>query len=256
MMLPRYARGALVRSCRQCQRWLLAAIILLSSSMQVVFVAFVDELRDFRVLSRCCRSRGKADPAAGVALSVDATVARSHQIMPQLSSGSRHTIFSRPDLPLSVTALRLGSGNKRRCEDVRLVFANCCVWQSDQCRDAPDQIEIAIEATSLSPQGAWLCRSNRLGRRPACICCLESSMLRPDHSPSQRNRRERFWLQLWHLRKTRTLRVAYAPRRCIAMFIAVCRGRIGRSAFGLSADPRWVPRGYHLRRGSIAVRGR
>lgn len=149
----------------------------------------------------------EAEPAAGIALSVDAALAFAADNAATQFRQQAYDILA-ADLPLSVTVSRLGSGSEA---DERFAFlCELLLAASNHAGATPGRIEIALEAASLSPQGAWLCRSNRLGDGPLYLL-PESSMLRPDQSPAQRNRHERFWLQLWHLRKTRTLRVAYAP---------------------------------------------
>jgi len=147
------------------------------------------------------------DPAAGTALSADATLVFASDNAAAQFRQQAYDILA-ADLPLSVTALRLGSGNK--ASETFTFLCELLRSASDQAGKAPRHIEIAIEAKSLSPQAAWLGRANQLGDGPLYLL-PESLMLRPDQSPVQRNRYERFWLQLWHLRKTRTLRVAYAP---------------------------------------------
>jgi hypothetical protein len=166
----------------------------------------------------------EADPAAGVALSVDAALAlASDNAASQLKQQAFDILAA--GLPLSVTVFHLGSGNEAGetlaglCELLRAA--------ADSAGVMPGSIEIVIEATSLSPQGAWLCRSNHLGDGPLYLL-PESSMLRPDQSPSQRNRHERFWLQLWHLRMTRTLRVAYA-----SVVVSPCPLLSAEAAYGV-----------------------
>lgn len=182
----------------------------------------------------------EADPAAGIALSVDATLAfASDNAATQFRQQAYDIIVA--DLPLSVTVFRLGSGNEA---GERLAFL-CELLRaaSDHAGAMADHIEIAIEATSLSPQGAWLCRNNRLGDGPLYLL-PEGSMLRPDQSSAQRNRHERFWLQLWHLRNTRTLRVAYAPvvvSPCPLLSAEAAHGVIPSVGLQAPLGSAWIP---------------
>ncbi len=181
-----------------------------------------------------------SDPAAGTALSVDATLVFASDNAATQFRQQAYDILA-ADLPLSVTALRLGSGNK--ASETFIILCKLLRAASDQAGTVPGHIEIAIDATSLSPQAAWLCRTNHLGDGPLYLL-PESSMLRPDHSPVQRNRHERFWLQLWHLRKTRTLRVAYAPvvvSQCSLLSAEAAHGVLPSVCLQAPLGSAWLP---------------
>ena len=102
----------------------------------------------------------EGDRSSGVALSVDAaTTFESDNAILQFTQQAYDILAA--GLPLSVTVSRLGSHQEARAK-----FASLC----DSLRDAmeraaakPDQIETVVEATSLTPQGAWLSRNDRLG---------------------------------------------------------------------------------------------
>jgi len=180
------------------------------------------------------------DPAPGTALSVDATLA--------FASDSAATQFRQQvydilasDLRLSVTAFRLGSGN--RASETFAFLCGLLRAVAVQTGTLPGDVEIAIDATSLSPQAAWLCRTSHLGDGPLYLL-PESSMLRPGNSSVQRNRHERFWLQLWHLRNTGTLRVAYAPvvvSQCSLLSAESAHGVLPSMCLQAPLGSAWLP---------------
>jgi hypothetical protein len=155
--------------------------------------------------------------ASGVAMSVDATT------IPTAGNAADQFVQQAYDilaagLPLSVTALRMGTGQEAAmrfgtlCDLLRLAM--------DRAAAGPAQIEIVCEAGSLAPQQAWLCRSSRLGDGPLYLL--------PGDSLFQHNRHECFWPQLWNLRITKTVRFACAP-----VVVSPCRLLSAETASGI-----------------------
>ena len=142
----------------------------------------------------------EGDLASGVALSIDAAATFAADNAALQFTQQAYDILA-TGLPLSVTALRLGSGGEAAttfgclCDSLRLAAGRA---QADAGR-----IEIVFEAGTLTPEQAWLCRQRRLGDGPLYLL--------PDDSYSQRNCHERCWSQLWHLRMTGAVRIACAP---------------------------------------------
>jgi len=179
-------------------------------------------------------------PASGIALSADATAVFSSDSAASHFRQQAYDVLA-AGLPLSVSVFRLGPGKQagetfgRLCELLRAATEAAAARSAD--------IEMAIEAGSLTPQAAWSCRSNHLGDGPVYLF-PERSMLQPDASPAQRNRHERFWLQLWHLRATRTLRVAYAPfvvSQCPLLSAEAAQGIVPCIGLQGPLGSAWVP---------------
>ncbi len=106
----------------------------------------------------------------------------------------------------------------------------------DRAAAKPGDIEIVLEATSLTPQGAWLNRRNRLGDGPLYLLPGDPALLH--------NRHEQFWLQLWHLRRTTTMRIAYAPvvvSPCRLLSAEVAPGVLPGIGLQIPPGSAWLP---------------
>ena len=176
--------------------------------------------------------------AAGVSLSVNATAAcESAAAAAQLREQAFAVLAS--GLPLSVSISQHGAGASD-------AFLSVCALLRAAAQDAgamPAAVEISIAAESLSPQAAWLARCRHLNEGPLYILPNEP-MMRPDETPLQRGCHERFWLQLWHLRKTGLVRVACAPfvsSRCALLSAERAQGVTPSAAIQSSIGSAWLP---------------
>jgi len=176
--------------------------------------------------------------ASGVSLSVDAAAIReSASAAAQLRDQAFDILAS--GLPLSVSMSRLGP-------EAGDVFSAMCELLRITAVDAgapPASVEITIEAEPLSPQAAWLTRCRHLNKGPLYVL-PDCSVMRPDHTLLQRDRHERFWLQLWHLRMTGMLRVACAPfisTQCPLLSLELAQCVIPSVAIQASVGSAWVP---------------
>jgi len=74
----------------------------------------------------------------------------------------------------------------------------------------PGSVELLIEASSIPPQTAWLSRCELLGEGPLHVLASRS-LMRPDDAEIEKRDHNRFWLQMWQLRRSGLLRVLCAP---------------------------------------------
>ena len=176
--------------------------------------------------------------ASGVSLSVDAaTVCESSSAAAQL----RDKVFAvlASGLPLSVSMSQHGAGAAD-------AFFSVCALLRAAAQDAgaaPAAVEITIPAGWLSPQAAWLARCRHLNEGPLYIL-PNGPMMRPDETQLQRGCHERFWLQLWHLRKIGLVRVACAPfvsSRCPLLSGERAQSVTPSVAIQSSIGSAWVP---------------
>jgi hypothetical protein len=79
----------------------------------------------------------------------------------------------------------------------------------EAARAAPAGVTIAVPACHVAPRLAWKLRHERLGDGTVFLLADRSFMqaTRPAADPE---RRQRFWNELWHLRRRHRLRIAYA----------------------------------------------
>lgn len=128
-------------------------------------------------------------------------------------------------LPLSVTVDQLGDSAL-----AETVFgATCAVLRSalDAARAEPASLSIAIDATTLHPQQAWLRRCEVLGPGPVFLL-LGSALTPPATDTVLRRQQDKFWLQCWQLRASGLVRMALAP-----MVSSPCPLLPSESAFGI-----------------------
>ncbi len=143
----------------------------------------------------------------GVTLSVDAgTVLASAPAMGQF----RERVFDvlANGLPLSVRATGLGLEPRAAARFGHLCDVLHAVASAAQVN--PASIEIVIDADTVTPELAWLKRRESLGNGPLYFLAGVTQM-RAHNDRSARDLHDRFWLQLWCLRKSGLARVAYAP---------------------------------------------
>jgi len=176
--------------------------------------------------------------AAGVSLSINAaTVCESASAAAHLRDQAFAVLAT--GLPLSVSMSQHGAA----ADDA---FFSICALLRAAALDAgaaPTSVEITIATGSLSPQAAWLARCRHLNEGPLYIL-PNDPMMRPDETPLQRGCHKRFWLQLWHLRKTGMVRVACAPyvsSRCPLLSAERARGVTPSAAIQSSIGSAWVP---------------
>jgi hypothetical protein len=74
---------------------------------------------------------------------------------------------------------------------------------------SPDTIEIAIDASALTPASVWAIRQEVLGSGPVYLIA-DGAKMNPEEGWSARERCDQFWLQLWQLRDVQSIRSAYA----------------------------------------------
>jgi hypothetical protein len=184
---------------------------------------------------------------SGVTLSVNAATARESKIAAMQFREQAFDVLAR-GLPLSVSVSLPGRSAAADgsfsilCEHLRLA--------AQDAGAAPATIEIAIEADSLSPQAAWLMRCEHLGDGPVHVFPGHSKM-RPGNTSLERNRCERFWLQLWRLRMNRMLRPALAPlvsSQCPLLCAEAAQGIIPSLAIQAPVGSAWVPMGLDVSR--------
>lgn len=111
-------------------------------------------------------------------------------------------------LPLAVTIDQLG--DSALAESV--FGATCAVLGSalEAARGKPASLSIAIDATVLRPQQAWLRRCEALGPGPVFLL-LGSALTPPAADSDLRRQQDSFWLQCWELRTSGLVRMAIAP---------------------------------------------
>jgi len=143
----------------------------------------------------------------GVALTVDAgAVQKSEAAAAQFRRQAFDALVQ--GLPLSVAVTNPGS-----VADAADRFRGLCEFLRTTVDDAgvhPASVELLIEASSMSPQTAWLMRCELLGEG-ALYVIAPRSLMRPDDTAIEKSCHDRFWLQLWHLRRNGLLRALCAP---------------------------------------------
>jgi len=143
----------------------------------------------------------------GVALTIDAGAVHS--------SGAAAAQFGRQafdslaqDLPISVAVTNPGG-----IADAIGRFRNLCEILRTTMNDAgasPASVELLIEAGSMSPQTAWLLRCELLGDGILHMIAPRS-LMRPDDTAVEKSHHDRFWLEVWRLRRNAFVRVLCAP---------------------------------------------
>ena len=178
--------------------------------------------------------------SSGAALSVVApAILRSASAAAQLQQQAFDVLAG--GLPLSVSVRQLTASG-----DAELVLFRLCELLGRAANDAgvqPSAIELAIGAESLSPQAAWLARQRQLGDGPLYLFPTHA-MMRPDETPVQRNRHERFWLQLWHARTVGMVQAAYAPLvspNCPLLSVEAAHCIVPSIAIQAPAGSAWLP---------------
>ena len=142
------------------------------------------------------------------------------------------------DLPLSVTVENLGT-------EAETSFGQICgVLKTaiDIVRVDASLVSIAIDATVLVPQLAWLLRCRVLGPGPLYLL-VDSTLTPPSAIANVRERQEKFWLQCWHLRESRQLRIALAPiisSPCPLLSSESARGILPPSGLQIPPDTAWI----------------
>jgi len=143
----------------------------------------------------------------GVALVIDAgAVQKSEATAAQFRRQAFDALAQ--GLPLSIAITNPGG-----VADAADRFRNLCEILRKTVDDAgalPAAVELLIEASSVSPQAAWLVRCELLGEG-ALYIIAPRSLMRPDDAAIEKSCHDRFWLQLWHLRRSGMLRVLCAP---------------------------------------------
>jgi len=142
--------------------------------------------------------------AAEVGLTVDASAVHESAAAATLFKEQLFDVLTAGS-PLLVSILRLDAGGT-----ASKVFSSVCDCIRGVALDvgiSPMTIGIAVSA--LSPQAAWQLRCERLGEGPLFLLPGRELMC-PDATALARAKHERFWLQMWHLRRTAMLRPAYA----------------------------------------------
>ncbi|MDH3266052.1 MAG: hypothetical protein OEM25_03710 [Gammaproteobacteria bacterium] len=135
--------------------------------------------------------------ACAVCGSAAAAKRLQEQVCDILASGCR----------LLVTILQLDQG-----DDSCAVFTTVCDFIRRAALDAgvsPAAIGIGVEVNDLPPQALWLRRCEALGDGSLFLLPGRALMC-PNNRPPERAGHDRFWLQMWHLRRATRLRVAYA----------------------------------------------
>jgi len=143
----------------------------------------------------------------GVALIIDAgAVQKSEAAAAQFRRQAFDALVQ--GLPLSVAITNPGG-----IADAADRFRKLCEILHTMVEDAgavPASVELLIEASSMSPQAAWLLRCELLGKGILHIIASRS-LMRPDGTAIEKSYHDRFWLQLWQQRRSGLLRVLCAP---------------------------------------------
>jgi len=166
------------------------------------------------------------------AMACSATAQRAHeQVYDVLARG----------LPMSITVDGLGDSPlrekafRRACEILRSAVLDA--------RANSETVSIVIDADQISPQQAFLARSEILGPGPVYLL-LGSSLMRPSDSEAVRQRQDHFWRQCWKLRDTRTVRTAFAPvvtSPCPLLSPEVARGISPPTGLQVPLGTAWIP---------------
>ena len=173
------------------------------------------------------------------AVACSATAQRAHeQVYDVLARG----------LPISVTVDGLGNSPlrektfRRACEILRSAVLDA--------RANSGTVSIVIDADQISPQKAFLARSEILGPGPVYLL-VGSSLMRPPDNEAVRQRQDHFWRQCWKLRNTRTVRTAFAPlvtSPCPLLSSEVARGISPPMGLQVPLDTAWIPMQVNLAR--------
>lgn len=183
----------------------------------------------------------------GVALVVDAqAVMNSGQASARFKEQSVDALAS--GIPLSVSICGLGAD-----AEAGEVYSRLCDVLRSAMQDAsatPGSVEIVIEASTLSPQRAWLTRCEMLGQGPVYMLAGRP-LMQPGNAVDERRDHEHFWLQMWNLRMGSMVRAAYAPAifsRCPLLSAEVATGVLPAAAIQAPAGTAWVPMRVDLSR--------
>lgn len=159
-------------------------------------------------------ARQVENPAMHAELSAGASL-KVHAIETLASSAAalrtREQVFDllAQDVPVSVTVDKLGDAGVAEA----VFSAICVILRSalDDARVASDYLSIAIDAAALLPQQVWMKRCEVLGPGPVYLL-LGSALTPPASDVELRRQQDKFWLQCWHLRNSRQVRMALAPQ--------------------------------------------
>ena len=141
-------------------------------------------------------------------------------------------------LPLSVTVDSLGT-------EAETCFGHiCAILKSavDIARVDSSLVSVAIDASVLVPQRVWLTRCRVLGEGPVYLL-VDGSLTPPSAVVDSRQRQEKFWLQCWHLRATRQVRIALAPiisSPCPLLASESARGILPPTGLQIPPDTAWI----------------
>ena len=141
-------------------------------------------------------------------------------------------------LPLSVTVESLGVEAETSLGQI------CGMLKSavDIAHVDSSLVSVAIDASALPPQLIWLTRCRVLGEGPVYLL-VDSSLTPPSAVYESRQRQEKFWLQCWHLRTTRQLRIALAPTissPCPLLSSEIARGILPLTGLQIPPGTAWI----------------
>ena len=132
-------------------------------------------------------------------------------------------------------------------------FRKLCEILQMMVKDAgalPTSVELLIEAGSMSPQAAWLIRSELLGEGILHIIAPRS-LMRPGDTDIEKKCHDRFWLQLWQQRRRGLLRVLCAPfvlPQCPLLSVEPATAVVPVVALQAPPGSAWIPLQVNLSR--------
>jgi hypothetical protein len=190
---------------------------------------------------------GERFSVPGTALAIDiATVLESDVAVTQLRdqvfailSGGEHLAVSANGLAASDFAADI---LRRLCDVLGAAARDACTRASD--------IEIAVDADTLTPQSIWSIRCEALGEGPVYLLA-DGERMDPADGWSRRAQCEQFWSQLWQLRDASALRAACASivsSRCPLLSAEVATTVLPLSGVQVPTGTAWLPMHLDLTR--------
>jgi len=188
---------------------------------------------------RICASVAALSVPAGTALASSAALAQLRDQTFALCSSGAARSGAVTDLGAAAQA---GETLRRLCEILRTAAQDACV--------NPAAIELAVGIAALAPKASWLIRRETLGEGLVYVVA-DGATMNPADRPPVRERSDRFWLQLWHLRDASMVRAAHASivsPQCSLLTDEIATGVLPGVGIQVPTGTAWVPMRLDLAR--------
>jgi len=184
---------------------------------------------------------------SGAALTIDAGAVHN---LEAAAAQFRRQVFDAlaQGLPLSVAVTNPGGVAESAGR-----FRNLCEILRTAVNDtgaSPASVELLMEAGSMSPQTAWLARCELLGEGLLHMLAPRS-LMRPDDRAIEKSHHDKFWLEIWQLRRAGQVRILCAPfvlPQCPLLSIEPATSVIPSVSLQAPQGSAWIPLQLNLSR--------